>query len=100
MKLTKTSVVVADAELALRLSCPKGLRWLRIEGLRYANQDPVPLCWTEVCIFSEYSGAAVKVGRQLTGLARSARIHLPAARSDECCGLDRGNAPWPNPRRQ
>jgi len=63
-EIDKTSVVVADADLALRLSCPVGLRWLRIEGFRYANQDPVPLCWTEVYIFSEYSGAAVKVGRE------------------------------------
>jgi GntR family transcriptional regulator len=63
-EIDKTSVVVADAALASRLSCPVGLRWLRIEGFRYANQDPIPLCWTEVYIFSEYSGAAVKVGRQ------------------------------------
>jgi GntR family transcriptional regulator len=63
-EIDKTSVVVADDDLAGRLSCRVGSRWLRIEGFRYANQDPVPLCWTEMYIFSEYSGAAVKVGRQ------------------------------------
>ena len=63
-EIDKTSVVVADEDLAGRLSCRVGSRWLRIEGFRYANQDPVPLCWTEIYIFSEYSGAAVKVGRQ------------------------------------
>jgi GntR family transcriptional regulator len=63
-EIDKTTVMVADEDLAGRLSCSVGSRWLRVEGFRYANQDPVPLCWTEIYIFSEYSGAAVKVGRQ------------------------------------
>lgn len=63
-EIDKTSVVVADAALASRLSCPVGSRWLRIEGFRYTKEDLTPLCWTEVYILSEYSGVAVQIGRQ------------------------------------
>jgi len=80
-EIDKTGVVIADVDLAARLSSPVGTRWLRIEGFRYANQDPVPLCWTEMYIFSEYSGAAVKVGRQ-TGTVYSFIESLYGVRID------------------
>lgn len=63
-EIDKTSIVTADAALAATLSCEVGSRWLRVEGYRYANGDPEPLCWTEVYILSEYSGVAVMIGRQ------------------------------------
>jgi len=62
--IDKSSVVVADAALALRLSSPAGSRWLRLEGFRHTRDDPVPLCWTEVFIPVEFSGVGVQVGRQ------------------------------------
>ena len=36
-EIDKTSVVVADAELASRLACTVGSRWLRVEGFRYVK---------------------------------------------------------------
>jgi GntR family transcriptional regulator len=63
-EIDKTSVVVADAELASRLNCSVGSRWLRVEGFRYVKGDSAPLCWTEIYILSEYSGVAVQIGRQ------------------------------------
>src|ERR1700722_1348818 len=47
-EIDKTSVVVADAELASRLACSVGSRWLRVEGFRYVKGDSTPLCWTAV----------------------------------------------------
>ena len=59
-----TTVVTADDQLMQKIECKQGERWLRVEGYRYAKDDPVPVCWTEVYILSEYSGVGVMIGRQ------------------------------------
>lgn len=59
-----TTVVVADDALSDKIECRPGQRWLRVEGFRYAKDDPVPVCWTEVYILSEYSGVGVMIGRR------------------------------------
>lgn len=63
-EIDKTSIVLADAELATQLTCSVGSRWLRVEGFRYVEGDAHPLCWTEVYIHSEYSGVGVQIGRK------------------------------------
>jgi len=69
-EIEKSAIVTADDELAAKISCTVGSRWLRVEGFRYSKDDPVPFCWTEVFILSEYSGVAVHIGR-LTGTVYS-----------------------------
>lgn len=59
-----TSIVTADDALIQKIESKRGERWLRVEGYRYAREDPVPVCWTEVYILSEYSGVGVMIGRQ------------------------------------
>lgn len=59
-----TSILTADDALVQKLECRRGERFLRVEGYRYAKDDPVPVCWTEVYILSEYSGVGVMIGRQ------------------------------------
>lgn len=59
-----TTVLTADDELMRKIECKRGERFLRVEGYRYAQDDPVPICWTEVYILSEYSGVGVMIGRR------------------------------------
>src|SRR5207253_8864053 len=46
----KSGIVVAAAELAERLGCAVGQRWLRVEGFRYTSGDQNPICWTAVFV--------------------------------------------------
>jgi GntR family transcriptional regulator len=62
--INNTTIVVADKDLSKKLEAKPGTRWLRVEGFRYLKDDPVPLCWTEVYILSEFSGVGVLIGRQ------------------------------------
>ncbi len=62
--INNTTIVVADKDLSKKIEAKIGTRWLRVEGFRYLKDDPVPLCWTEVFILSEYSGVGVLIGRQ------------------------------------
>lgn len=59
-----TTVITADDSLVQKIECKRGERFLRVEGYRYAQDDPVPICWTEVYILSEYSGVGVMIGRK------------------------------------
>ncbi|HQS07682.1 MAG TPA: GntR family transcriptional regulator [Xanthobacteraceae bacterium] len=47
--------VVADAELAQKLGCKPGQRWLRISSLRIVPGDVLPICWTDVYIDGAFS---------------------------------------------
>lgn len=59
-----TTVIAADDDLMQKIESKRGERFLRVEGYRYAKDDPVPICWTEVYILSEYSGVGVMIGRK------------------------------------
>ncbi|NVO14012.1 MAG: GntR family transcriptional regulator [Rhodoplanes sp.] len=51
--------VVADDELAARLGCRPGQRWLRISFVRLIPGDAsqTPICWTDVYIHAAFSAA-------------------------------------------
>lgn len=57
-------VVTATSELAARLGGEVGERWLRVEGFRYAPDDPQPVCWTEVYVHGDFAGVARLIGRR------------------------------------
>lgn len=50
-----TSLVVSDAKLVNRIGGVEGQRWARVEGFRYKPDNPVPACWTEVFIHSDFA---------------------------------------------
>jgi len=60
----RTGAIAADRELAQRLGCPVGTRWLRLEGFRYAPGEDLPFCWTEVYVSAAYDGIADLVGKK------------------------------------
>ena len=56
-----TTTITADAELAARIGSSGGERWLKVSGLRYADQGQLPACWTDVYINARFAA----VGRLL-----------------------------------
>jgi len=60
----ETEIVVADRELAERLDGEVGTKWLRVDGYRYAPDEPRPICWTEVYVHADYAGVARLIGRR------------------------------------
>jgi DNA-binding GntR family transcriptional regulator len=59
-----SEIVTADSALAATFGGASGARWLRIEGYRYAPQDPRPVCWTEVHVHGDFAGVARLLGRR------------------------------------
>jgi GntR family transcriptional regulator len=59
-----SEVVVADSALVQRLGGEVGRKWLRIEGFRYAPENPRPACWTEVFVHGDFAGVARLIGRR------------------------------------
>jgi hypothetical protein len=51
------------AELASRLGCSAGSRWLRVEGFRYVKGYATPLCWTEVWSGRRESNPRMQLGK-------------------------------------
>jgi GntR family transcriptional regulator len=62
--VAKSGIVVADGELAKRLGCTAGQRWLRLEGVRTKPSQEEPVCWTEVFVHSDYAGVALMIGHR------------------------------------
>jgi GntR family transcriptional regulator len=60
----RAGFITADANLARRLGCSPGRRWLRIEGFRYAEKGAPPICWTQVYVHSAYAGIRRLIGRR------------------------------------
>jgi len=60
----RTGAIAADRELAQRLGCALGTRWLRLEGFRYVPGEDLPFCWTEVYVSAAYDGVADLVGKK------------------------------------
>ena len=59
-----SEIVVADRALAGRLGGEPGKKWLKVEGFRYAPDDPRPVCWTEVYVHGDFAGVARLIGRR------------------------------------
>lgn len=62
--VAKSGIVVADSDLAARLGCAVGQRWLRLEGVRMKPPQEEPVCWTEVFVHSDYAGVGLVIGRR------------------------------------
>jgi len=62
--VSSTEIVAIDREVATRLGSEPGTRWLRLEGFRYAPNEPKPVCWTEVYVHAGYAGVARLIGRR------------------------------------
>jgi len=67
-KAGEAIIVESDAALAARIGGQVGQPWLRIEGMRYADDPPRPVCWTQVYIRREYAGVSRLVGRRGTAV--------------------------------
>jgi len=61
-------IVQSDVALAALIGGDVGQQWLRIEGMRYADEPARPVCWTQVYIRREYAGVSRLVGRQGTAV--------------------------------
>jgi GntR family transcriptional regulator len=59
-----SEVVTCDTQLARKLGCARGEKWLRITGFRYPPQQSTPICWTEVYIRPQYGGAIKTLARR------------------------------------
>lgn len=59
-----SGMVVADEALAVRLGCPAGERWLRVEGYRYPQGQTGPIAWAEAFIHADFAGVALYLGRR------------------------------------
>jgi len=64
IQVDSSAMVTADADLAARLECLLGQRWLRIEGFRYPAGQKTPTAWTEVYVTADYAGVALHLGRR------------------------------------
>ncbi len=60
----RSELVVADKKLVAQVGGAIGQKWLRIEGLRHADGDAVPLCRTVVYVHADYAGVGRLVGRR------------------------------------
>jgi len=63
-EVAKSGILIADADLAARLGCEVGQRWLRLEGVRMKPSQDEPVCWTEVFVLSDYAGVGLMIGRR------------------------------------
>jgi DNA-binding GntR family transcriptional regulator len=64
IQVDSSVMVSADAELAARLECPLGQKWLRVIGFRYPTGQKTPAAWTEIYIHADYAGVALYLGRR------------------------------------
>jgi GntR family transcriptional regulator len=62
--VTNSEVIAIDREIAQRLHGKPGSKWLRVEGFRYAPDEPTPVCWTEVYVHADFAGVARLIGRR------------------------------------
>ena len=62
--VSDSEVIAIDREIAQRLHSKSGSKWLRVEGFRYAPNEPTPVCWTEVYVHADFAGVARLLGRR------------------------------------
>jgi DNA-binding GntR family transcriptional regulator len=56
-------LVVSDEQLAQRIGCAAGERWLRIQGYRFSGEQKLPVCWTEAYVGADYAGVSRLIKR-------------------------------------
>jgi DNA-binding GntR family transcriptional regulator len=64
IQVDSSVMVTAYAELASKLECPVGQRWLKAVGYRYPAGQTSPAAWTEIYIHADYAGVALYLGRR------------------------------------
>lgn len=64
LTIEQSGMVETDRALAEHIGVAEGERWLEIKGYRYAPDDPVPVCRTEVYVHKDFAGVARLVGRR------------------------------------
>jgi DNA-binding GntR family transcriptional regulator len=62
--VSRSEIIVVDRDLAGRLQTEQGSKWLRVEGFRYAPNQPEAVCWTEVYVHGDFAGVARLIGRR------------------------------------
>jgi GntR family transcriptional regulator len=67
-RVDRSELIAADAPLVSQIGGSVGQKWLRIEGLRYADGDAVPLCRTVVYVHADYAGVGRLVGRRKSAI--------------------------------
>jgi GntR family transcriptional regulator len=67
-RVDRSELVAADRKLAAQIGGAVGQKWLRIEGLRYADGATVPLCRTVVYVHADYAGVGRLVGRRKSAI--------------------------------
>jgi DNA-binding GntR family transcriptional regulator len=63
-KVESSEVIAADATLATNIGGIAGQNWLRIEGLRYEDNNNKPVCRTVVYVHTDFAGVGRLVGRR------------------------------------
>lgn len=59
-----SEIVASDAALAREIGGSEGQKWLRVEGLRYRENDKEPVCRTVVYVNADYAGVGRLIARQ------------------------------------
>ena len=59
---TQAEDLIADAPLADLLKCPRGQRWVKVTGYRYAGKDKLPMALTDIYINAAYAGVRKLIG--------------------------------------
>lgn len=76
LKINAIDDAIADADLAERLMCRKGQRWLYLSGLRYQKGQDSPLSFTEVFINYEFASVRDKLGQSGSAIYRLLEEHF------------------------
>lgn len=63
LRIETVDEIIADDEMAERLMCRKGQRWLHLSGLRYRSSETTPLCSAEVYISYEFASIRDLLGK-------------------------------------
>lgn len=63
-KVDDCTTLQADKRLVARIGGVIGQQWLRVQGFRFADADPRPVCWTEVYIHTRFAGVSRLVVKQ------------------------------------
>jgi DNA-binding GntR family transcriptional regulator len=69
--------VVADDELAAKLACRPGQRWLNVRMLRTEPDEGAPICWTEVYL-------EPTIGKRIRRYVRQAKGLICDVMEDKC----------------
>lgn len=62
LELLSASPIVADRALAALLPCAPGSRWIRVEALRRAGEEPLPLAHTLIFIPARFGPVVPEIG--------------------------------------